>query len=497
MTEAAPHHLPEPGRNCFRIAVAERLSVIVDAEDYFRVARAAMLNAQQRITLIGWDFDARITLDHDTGAEGPDKLGAFIYWLVERNPKLEVFLLRWDVGALATLTRGTTFLTLLKWMRHPRIHTKLDATHPVGSSHHQKIVVIDDCLAFCGGIDMTGDRWDTREHRFRDERRRRPTTRRRYKPWHDATTAITGPMTRVIAEICRERWELAGGQPALTPIEGVETCWPEGLATHFRSLPIAVSRSAPPMADRPPVLEIEALYLDQIASAKRFIYAESQYFASRRIAEAVARRLDEPNGPEIVVINPVGAQGWLEPIAMDSARARLAEALRRRDRESRFRIYHPFNEGGQAIYVHAKILIVDDRILRIGSSNMNNRSMRLDTECDVTVDLNLSGDPAAAKAVAAIRDDLLAEHLGTRPETVRAAIAQKNSLIAAIEALRGEGRSLRPYEVPDLSSVEEWLADNEVLDPEGPEEMFEPLAQRGLFRGVMGRLKRPGGKKKR
>ncbi|MBB3950521.1 phospholipase D-like domain-containing protein [Aureimonas jatrophae] len=490
MNDVAPPRLPEPGRNCFRIETAERLSVIVDAEDYFRIARAAMLKARRRITLVGWDFDGRISLDPGASDGGPDKLGAFVLWLVERNPELEIFLLRWDVGALATLARGTTFLTLLRWMRHPRIHTKLDGAHPPGSSHHQKIVVIDDGLAFCGGIDMTGDRWDTREHAADDERRRRPTTHRPYKPWHDATTAITGPVTATIAEICRERWAVAGGTPDLTPLDGVEAAWPDGLDAQFRDMPLAVSRSAPPVQGRAPVREIEALYLDQIARARRFLYAESQYFASRRIAEAVARRLEEPGGPEIVVINPLTAQGWLEPVAMDTARARLVEALRRRDREGRFRLYHPFNAGGEPIYVHAKVLVADDRILRVGSSNMNNRSLRLDTECDVTVDLDLCGDNSASRTIAAVRNDLLAEHLGTRPETVAAHLDQTGSLIATIEALRGSGRSLRPYEVPDLSSVEAWLADNEVLDPEGPEEMFEPLSRRGLFRGF-GRRPRP------
>ena len=83
--------------------------------------------------------------------------------------------------------------------------------------------------------------------------------------------------------------------------------------------------------------------------------------------------------------------------------------------------------------------------------------------------------------------DLMAEHLGVSPATVAATIEETGSLIATIERLRGSGRSLRPYEVPDLDGVQEWLADNEILDPEGPGEMFEATTHRGLFRG---RLKR-------
>lgn len=121
-------------------------------------------------------------------------------------------------------------------------------------------------------------------------------------------------------------------------------------------------------------------------------------------------------------------------------------------------------------------------MFRLGSSNLNNRSMRLDTECDLAI--AVEADSAAGRRIGAIRDDLLAEHLGVPAATVTETVARTGSLIAAVETLRGgEGRTLRPYETPDLSSVEEWLADNEVLDPEGPDEMFEVFSRRkGLFR---------------
>ena len=95
---------------------------------------------------------------------------------------------------------------------------KLDGAHPPGASHHQKIVVIDDSLAFCGGIDMTGDRWDTREHRD-DEPRRITPGGAPYAPWHDATTAIEGPAAAALGELARDRWRRAGGA-ALAPVTG-------------------------------------------------------------------------------------------------------------------------------------------------------------------------------------------------------------------------------------------------------------------------------------
>lgn len=465
--------LPERAR--WRVERASRAAVIVDADDYFRLAREAMLNARHQILLVGWDFDVRIKLAWESEPPGiPTTVGEFIGWLVRRRPDLNVYILRWDKGALKTLFRGKTLWTLSKWrFMRKRIHLKLDGNHPVGASQHQKIVVIDDCLAFCGGIDMTAERWDTPAHRDDDPHRTSPTGRP-HKPWHDATTALEGPVARALGELCRARWEIAGGFPIEPPPEAHDR-WPASLSPDFRDVEVAISRSQPKHDGQDEVREIEDLYLSLIARAKRHIYAESQYFASRRVAEAIARRLDEPDGPEIVIVNPVTAQGWLEPIAMDTARARLFQALKRRDRHDRLRMYHPHTAGGTPIYVHAKVLVIDEDLVRVGSSNFNNRSLRLDTECDVTIEHD-------GPQIVAIRDGLIAEHLATDRAAVTSAIAE-HGLIAAIERLRGTGKTLVPYKVPDLSAVEKWLADNEILDPEGPDEMFElPSARPGLLK---------------
>lgn len=476
------------GVEYWRAERADRLAVIVDADEYFRLLRRSMLDARKRIMLIGWDFDARLRLDRNERLPGePRAVGRFIRWLVDREPELEVFLLRWDLGAVKSLTRGTTPFTLLRWVTHPRIHPRLDSHHPTGASHHQKVVVIDDCLAFCGGIDVTDERWDTRAHLDDDPGRRHGLLQRPYKPWHDATTALSGPVAQALSDMARQRWKVATGE-TLEPVQVHERCWPLGLEPGFRDVEVRIARTVPEMPDQEPVHESEALFLHQIAHVKRHLYVESQYFASRRIAEAIAKRLEEPDGPEIVIVNPRSAQGWLEPIAMDSARTRLMEALEKRDPQNRLRLYHPVTAGGADIYCHAKVLIADDRVMRLGSSNMNNRSLRLDTECDVSIE---PPDQAARDRIAAIRDDLLAEHLGTTPDEVAAAIAETGSLIAAVERLRvapgGGRRTLDPYGHEDQGAVRTWLADNEVLDPEGPAEMFEPLSKRGLFR----RLRRP------
>jgi phosphatidylserine/phosphatidylglycerophosphate/cardiolipin synthase-like enzyme len=228
-------------------------------------------------------------------------------------------------------------------------------------------------------------------------------------------------------------------------------------------------------------VEVERLYLDLIARAERFIYFENQYFASRLIARAIAARLAEDRGPEIVVVNPHEAKGWLEPLLMDTTRARLYEAMRRCAGSGRFRIYHPLTERGDPIYVHAKIMVVDDSALRVGSANLNSRSMRLDTECDVLIDTSLPANASCGPTIRAIREDLLAEHLGVDAKVVASKTDELGSLIATIEALRGSAKTLQPYQTPNLSQVEEWLAENDALAGGDSDEPFEPVARRRLW----------------
>ncbi|RZI55273.1 MAG: phospholipase, partial [Zymomonas sp.] len=285
------------------------------------------------------------------------------------------------------------------------------------------------------------------------------------------------------------RWTRAGGEeiPLAAGLKPREDEHGQGFS--FGPASLAISRTEPAHLDEPSVVEIEQLYVDMIMSARKLIYAESQYFASRAIAQALAIRLAEPDGPEVILINPVASDNWLGAIAMDTARARLWESVRRHDPQGRFRIYHPVTARGQAIYVHSKLMIIDDEIVRVGSSNINNRSMRFDRECDVAFEAR--GDDALRRRIAGFRSDLLGEHLGVEAREVEHAMKIADSAVGGVEALmRRTGlKSLRSYETPEVSDIETWLADNEILDPEGPEELFEPIERRGLFRG---RLRLPG-----
>lgn len=477
----------------WRYAKATRAHAVIDAADYFEIIQAAMINAKHRIMLIGWDFDTRIDLTRSRRKKGdpPKRLGDFILWLAERTPELEIKLLKWNFGALKMLGRGQTIIDVAKWAMHKQIDFKLDSAHPVGCSHHQKIVVIDDKMAACGGIDMTADRWDTREHLDGDLRRKRPNGKL-YGPWHDCTMLVEGEAAAALAELSRTRWVRAGGEEIEPCPVDLPSPWPEFLDAEYQFVDMGISRTRAEYKDAREVREVQALFLEQIARARKFIYAENQYFTSPRIADAIAARLKEPNPPEIVLIGPERADGWLEQKAMDGARVELVRAISEHDHQGRFTFYIPKTKRGDAIYVHAKLMIIDDRILRIGSANMNNRSLGLDSECDIFIDCDRAGNESACDTIKAIRASLIAEHCGLSPERVSQLLGSGATMRHIIESEPGSGQRLERLMLPELSEADKAIAENSALDPENPEEMFEPFTSPGLFNRVR-MLRKPKG----
>ena len=464
-----------PGDTCWRIERTDRLAHVVDAAEYFQVAKAAMLHARKRIMLIGWDFDTRITFESPAPTlPGPNELGKFLLWLTRQNRDLEIYLLKWDLGTLTEgLSRGMPPVFLLNWVTGKRLHLQADSAHPPGAAHHQKIIVIDDAFAFCGGIDMSVDRWDTREHRDEDSRRIDPSGKS-YGPWHDATVAVDADAARGLAELARDRWFAASGvrlQP-LAEVPEAKNTWPEILKPLVHDVDVAIARTEPLHDGHSEVREVQKLYLAAIAAAEKTLYIENQYLASRTIAEAMADRLSEAEGPEIVLVLARHASGWFEQQTMDGAREKLLRILWKADKHSRLAVYYPVTAAGEHIYVHSKLLVLDDRMLRVGSSNLNNRSMGFDTECDVAFEVtdHTPAGPSLRRTIVDVRDDLVAEHLGCSPDAVRSAVeASGGSLIRAIEKLRGEvgsGRTLVPFDRETVAHEASPLAENDLLDPE-------------------------------
>ena len=468
----SPPSILNPGQTCWRITRADRMAVIVDAAAYFSLVKTAMLQAEHSVLLIGWDFDTRIELERDGHDPSlPNRLGPFLSWIVRRRPHLRVYALRWDLAFLKMPFRGTTPLFLLDWITSRRLHFCLDSHHPPGGCHHQKIVVIDDALAFCGAIDITRDRWDTPAHQDDDPRRTTPTGQP-HGPWHDVTTAVDGQAARALGDLARARWKAATGRTIPPPPGGLHR-WPAGLNPAFQDVNVAIARTEPAYDGRPAVREIEALYRAAIMVARRTIYLESQYFSADSVAKALIQRLAEPDGPEVVIVNPSRAEGWLEEKVMGSTRALLLQDLRAADKYGRLRFLCPVTDGGADIYVHAKVLVIDQILLRVGSSNINNRSMGLDTECDLAIEAS-PDDPAddhLRAGICDVRDSLVAEHLGVDQATLRRVLDETGgSLVHAVDRLaRPGGRTLVRFEPPALTETEYELARTQVFDPSHPE----------------------------
>ncbi|PKP98958.1 MAG: phospholipase [Alphaproteobacteria bacterium HGW-Alphaproteobacteria-13] len=465
------------GRNCWRIARADKARMIVDAADYFALLERLMEAARERILLIGWDFDPRISLRPEGDAE---PLGEFLLRLAKARPRRDIDILRWNFGGLKHFAVPRILAMIVRWKLTRAISFRLDSAHPVGCSHHQKVAVFDDHLAVCGGIDVGACRWDTRDHRDGDARRTGPDGKP-YVPWHDSTMILAGPVGNALAELGNERWQRAT-KKALPALAADGENWPDDLEPDFRDVDVAISRTRAEYEDCSEIREIEHLYLDMIAAAKRFVYFENQYFTCGKIAAAIAARLDEEDAPEFVMVMPETADGWLEQMAMDAARVKLVREIAKARRGDRLKVYYPRTAGGEAIYVHAKTAIVDDRLIRVGSANMNNRSMGLDSECDVTIDAALAVNADVRPAIRRLRESLIAEHLGVEPAEVARRFDAASSLIETIESLRGEGRSLALLDLTQPGPFDDYIAEHELLDPESPDALFESFGESAMRR---------------
>jgi phosphatidylserine/phosphatidylglycerophosphate/cardiolipin synthase-like enzyme len=476
---AALKPIVRKGKNCWRVERAEKASVIVDAADYYAVAQSLMEEAERRIFIVGWDFDTRIAMRPDTDGKG-EELGKLLLRLAEQKPKLQIDILKWNFGALKQFFRPRAVMWLWHWWRQKNIDMRLDSSHPFGCSHHQKILVIDDDIAACGGIDISTHRWDTPDHKDGDPHRTGPDGKP-YTPWHDATMLMKGDVASALGELGRERWKNATRR-ALPPIEPADDDWPDDLEPMFENVDIAIARTRAEYDGREAIREVEAMWLDMVCAASDFLYIENQYFTSAKVASAIAARMQEKKPPEIVMVMPHCADGWLEQQAMDGARAMLIKQIGSVDAANRFRVYMPVTKKGQGIYVHAKLSVMDDRLLRVGSANLNNRSFGLDSECDVVIDAARAANKNTGPAMTALRHRLLAEHLDVTPAAYGAAEQKHGSMIAAIEALRGKGKTLKPLPLEDFNDAQKFVADNQLMDPEHPDGFLDPVAGGTLSR---------------
>jgi phospholipase D1/2 len=454
--------------NAWRSTAARSLGFIVDGADYYLALKDVLPRAEKTVWIIGWDFDPGIRLD----PRGSDQtLGDFLRSLVDARPSLEIRILVWAMGPIYS-GKSLKLFSESGWLSHDRIHMRFDSRHPLRGSHHQKIVVVDDRLAFVGGIDLTARRWDEPSHDVFNPHRISPDGTA-YDPVHDLQAAATGPVALDLGDLARRRWARATGEKQ-SRVRVAENCdgdfgdelWPGNVEKALSGCQVALSLTEPGFGLRRGKRQAMRLTLDALRSAERHIYMETQYLAFFGVADCLTSQLADPHGPEVVIVLTRASHGFLEKVVMGGNRDRLIRRLKRADRHGRLRVTYPVVPGQdgseQDVLIHSKLLVIDERFVRIGSSNLNNRSEGLDTEADIGVEA--SGEGCAA-SIAGLRNRLLAEHLDATEQQVRDTIARTGSLIRTIDHLNVKPRGLRDMDVPTDAGEVEPVWGTDIVDP--------------------------------
>ena len=340
-----------------------RVELLVDGAEALPRMAADVCEAQSHVHIAGWFFTPGIRL----GEDGPT-LAALLAETAEQVP---VRVLSWAGAPLPLFHPDRSEVRQMRSVltRGTRIEVELDARERPMHCHHEKLVLVDDRVAYVGGIDLTtfaGNRLDTSMHRARGE-----------LGWHDACVRLQGPVVADVAEHFRRRWP--GALPAVAqqePAEGIDIqlvrTVPEGLYSGL---------------DRGEFTVLES-YLRALRGAERFIYLESQFLWSSEIVSVLVDKLRNPPSDDfrLVVVLPARPNNGEEDtrgqigVLVDADK----EAGDGTDRFLACTLYQP-GRGGTIVYVHAKIGIVDDRWLTIGSANLNEHSLFNDTEVNVVL----------------------------------------------------------------------------------------------------------------
>ena len=359
-----------------------RLEVLIDGVEALSELAAAIEASQSSVWLAGWYFSPDFLLRKDSSKTLSELLG-------ELAKRVEVRLIAWAGAPLPLFhpDRSEVRTVAQALARDGRVAVALDSRERPMHCHHEKLAIIDGQQAFVGGIDLTsyaGDRLDSRDHPPRGS-----------LGWHDATTHIRGPAVADVAEHFRLRWQDVVGEQLPEP-RPPEPAGNVDLQV-VRTVPERVYRSWP----RGEFTILES-YLRALRSAGQLIYLENQFLWSPEIVSILLEKLRDPPSERfrLLVLLPAKPNN-----GNDDTRGQLGLLAQADDGAGRFLACTLYQEGDKArpIYVHAKVAIIDDGWLTIGSANLNEHSLFNDTEMNV-----VTHDPVLARQT---RLRLWAEHL--------------------------------------------------------------------------------------
>ena len=369
------------------------VELLVDGARALPAIAEELERATSHVHIAGWYFTPEFALRRDGD---PLVLRNLLGELAER---VDVRVLTWAGAPLPLFRPSRRDVRRMRerLVRGTKIRCALDAKERPLHCHHEKTVVVDDRVAFVGGIDLTteaGDRFDTSRHEARAA-----------VGWHDATMRIEGPAVADVAHHFRMRWEEVAGErlpsaAAPSPAGDVEL-------QVVRTVPERIYRPLPRGDFR--ILES---YMRALLAAERLVYLENQFLWSPEIAEVLVDKIEHPPTPDFRLLLVLPSK---PNTGNDDTRGVLADLIDADGDAGHVLACTLYARSGtlfDPVYVHAKIGIVDDEWLTIGSANLNEHSLFNDTEMNVVV-----RDPALA---AQTRTALWSEHLELPVEQIPA-----------------------------------------------------------------------------
>ncbi|MCK6598690.1 MAG: phospholipase D-like domain-containing protein [Bdellovibrionaceae bacterium] len=416
----------------------DEFKVLIDAQDYYQSFYQHTLKARKKIVIVGWDVDSRTKLLPNTQLT----LKQHLLQLVQNNCELNIYILCWDFSIFTSSEREWgPWLFGSKW--HERIEFIMDHHHPLFSSQHQKIVTVDDQVVFVGGIDLCENRLDNSEH-LKETSLRINSRGKSYKAFHDVQVLIRGKMAEPVIHIANQRWLQATKKDISLPFVTEPLDWETpGVVigeTASRLKGMVIETSPHKIKTKRKMDNLKAT-LELIKLARKYIYIENQYLTHRRVIKALGQKLTEGK-IEITVVLPKKSFNWLENSTIHLVQRNALMKLREYDQYNKLKVVYPRidYQDKSLLYVHSKLMIVDNIFFKVGSSNLNHRSMGLDSECDV---LFFSKDQEGK--IKKIFLCLVSEHLGLSSEIVEQFLLNNKSLHLLINSRKESERSLQEF----------------------------------------------------
>lgn len=453
---------------------ASHSAVIVDACAYYAAFYRAASLAQRHLVIAGWQFDSSVKLLRGQAARDaryPVEFLPFLDALCAARPELRVYVLAWDYSLIYSLEREWLLGLKFMFQSSRAIRFEFDAHPSFGGSHHQKLAVIDGVTAFVGGLDICEERWDDRSHSA-EHALRVNASGAQCRPNHEVQSAVQGPAAAALLQLFCERWRSALGEDlGLKPeprSDAASLVLPSIDVSAILPLSaerVAIARTLP-SGSAPPVREVWETTLSALLNAETLIYVETQYFTSRSVTAALLQRLKDPakSRLQLLILMPRGADSSKEKFALgDLQSAMLADleaAAEAHGHELSFLCSAAAGPSCEAVtFIHSKVLIVDDELLCVGSANMTERSMSLDSE----LCLFWQGAPGSqlSRDIARVRASLLAEHSGQPLDDFLeiAGLAQRVSLAIDSGSSRLRACHFEPVSVNPLKQA--------MFDPSG------------------------------